>query len=132
MDTHVKVLGAVNVAFGVLGVVAALVLSLVMGGTASIVSIVGASGDPDAAIAVPIIGITGLAIVILLLALSLPSVFVGIGLLQRKRWARIAGIVLSIMSLPMIPFGTILGIYGLWVLFSKETERLFTPAATTT
>jgi hypothetical protein len=25
----------------------------------------------------------------------------------------------------MIPFGTIVGAYGLWVLFSKDTERLF-------
>ena len=26
----------------------------------------------------------------------------------------------------MVPFGTIVGAYGLWVLFSKDTERLFT------
>jgi hypothetical protein len=25
----------------------------------------------------------------------------------------------------MVPLGTIVGVYGLWVLFSKETERLF-------
>ena len=35
------------------------------------------------------------------------------------------------MSLIMIPFGTVLGAYGLWVLFSKETERLFAPTAIT-
>ena len=35
--------------------------------------------------------------------------------------------VVSILSLMMVPFGTIVGVYGLWVLFSKETERLFTP-----
>jgi len=36
--------------------------------------------------------------------------------------------VISILSLMMIPFGTIVGVYGLWVLFSKDTERLFTPS----
>ena len=37
--------------------------------------------------------------------------------------------VISILSLMMIPFGTIVGVYGLWVLFSKETEKLFTTAS---
>jgi hypothetical protein len=36
--------------------------------------------------------------------------------------------VISILSLMMIPFGTIVGVYGLWVLFSKDTERLFAPS----
>jgi len=28
-------------------------------------------------------------------------------------------------QLAMIPFGTVVGVYGVWVLFSKETEGLF-------
>jgi len=48
-----------------------------------------------------------------------------IGLLRLRPWARIAGIVVSILSLVAFPLGTVLGIYGLWVLFSKDTERLF-------
>jgi hypothetical protein len=24
-----------------------------------------------------------------------------------------------------VPFGTALGVYGLWILFNRETERLF-------
>jgi len=76
-------------------------------------------------LAVPIIGLTGMALVVFLLLTSLPSVIVGIGLLRHSPWARIAGIVLSIVSLIMIPFGTMVGVYGLWVLFSKDTERLF-------
>jgi len=123
MDTHVKVLGAIQVAFGAIGMMFALLLVFVFGGAAGIV---GASGDPQAAIAVPIIGLTGMALITFLVILSLPSVIVGIGLLKRRPWARIAGIVISIMSLVMVPFGTVVGVYGLWVLFSKETEPLFT------
>jgi len=113
-----------NIAFGAMGLMGALVLTLVFGGAAGIA---GASGDPQAAIAIPLIGITGIALVGVLLVLSLPGVIVGIGLLRLSPWARIAGIVLSIMSLIAIPFGTVIGIYGIWVLFSKDTERLFTP-----
>jgi len=122
MDTHVKVLGVLEIAFGIMGLMGAAILSVVFGIGASAVT---ASGDPDAAVALPFIGITGVALVLFLVALSLPGIIIGIGLLRLRPWARIAGIVLSILSLMMIPFGTIVGAYGLWVLFSKETERLF-------
>jgi hypothetical protein len=131
MDTHVKVLGALQVALGAIGLLVALLLILVFGGAAGIV---GASGDPRAAVAIPIIGLTGTALVAFLLATSLPGVVVGVGLLRRRAWARIAGIVLSIIELMMIPFGTLIGVYGLFVLFSRDTERLFatsTPDHTT-
>jgi hypothetical protein len=122
METHLKVLAAVQIVCGALGVMAALVLTLIFGGT---LSIVGASGDPEAAMAIPIIGITGIAVVVFLLVLSLPGIVVGIGLWQRRPWARVGGIVLSVFNLFGVPFLTLLGIYGLWVLFSKETEGLF-------
>jgi hypothetical protein len=131
MDKHVKVLGALQVALGAIGLLVALLLILVFGGAAGIV---GASGDPRAAVAIPIIGLTGTALVAFLLATSLPGVVVGVGLLRRRAWARIAGIVLSIIELMMIPFGTLIGVYGLFVLFSRDTERLFatsTPDHTT-
>ena len=125
MHTHVKVLGALQIAFGAIGLLFAVLLVFVFGGAAGIV---GASGHPDAAVAVPIIGLTGMALVGFLALTSLPSVIVGIGLVRLRPWARIAGIVISIISLVMIPFGTIVGVYGLWVLFSTDSERLFTAA----
>jgi hypothetical protein len=88
-----------------------------------------ATNQDDGTIAVPIIGLTGMALVGFLVVTSLPSVIIGIGLLKMRPWARIAGIVISIILLVMIPFGTIVGAYGLWVLFSKDTERLFMTAA---
>jgi hypothetical protein len=130
MTTHVKVLGVLYVALSALGVASALFLALAVG-TAS--SIVGISADPqDAAVALPIIGVAGTALVVFLLALSLPGLITGIGLLKLQPWARIVGIVLSAINLINIPFGTVLGIYGLWVLLNKETEQLFsgTPPAT--
>ena len=124
MDTHVKVLGALQIALGAIGLLVAVLLVVVFGGAAGIV---GASGDPEASIAIPIIGLTGMTLVAFLLATSLPGVIIGVGLLRLRPWARIAGIVISIIGLMMIPFGTLVGLYGLWVLFSKDTERLFAP-----
>ena len=122
METHVKVLGALQIALGTMGLFAAAILLVVFGGVAGAV---GVTGEPDTAIALPIIGITGMALVTFLVLLSLPGVIIGIGLIRLQPWARIAGLVISILSLMMIPFGTIVGVYGLWVLFNKDSERLF-------
>jgi CBS domain containing-hemolysin-like protein len=102
MDTHVKVLGALQIALGALSLFAAFVLLVVFIGGASVVRV---SGDPDAQIALPIIGITGTALVTLLVVLSLPSIVTGIGLLRLRPWARIVGIVVSVFSLTLIPCG---------------------------
>lgn len=126
MQTHLKVLAVLFIVFGALGVVAALGLMAIFGVGAGIV---GATGDPDAALAIPIIGITGMALTIFLLALSVPGLITGFGLLKLKPWARILAIVLSAINLINIPFGTILGVYGLWVLLNGETERMFSASA---
>jgi hypothetical protein len=129
VQTHVKVLGVLYLAVGGCMLLGALFLAMTMGGVAGIV---GASADPeDAAIAVPILGIAGTALAGFFGIFSLPSLITGYGLLNFKPWARIVGIVLSAISLIMIPFGTIVGAYGLWVLLSKETERLFSAAPLT-
>jgi hypothetical protein len=129
VQTHVKVLGVLYLAVGGCMLLGALFLAMTMGGVAGIV---GASADPeDAAIAVPILGIAGTALAGFFGIFSLPSLITGYGLLNFKPWARIVGIVLSAISLIMIPFGTIVGAYGLWVLLSKEAERLFSSAPLT-
>lgn len=125
MDIHVKVLGALFVILGACGLLGALLLGMLFGGAAGLV---GASGDPDAAIAIPIIGLTGMALVGFVVMMSLPAVVIGAGLLQFRSWARIAGIVLSILQLIWFPLGTIVGAYGLWVLLSAGSAPLFTKA----
>jgi hypothetical protein len=130
LTTHVKVLGALFLALSAISLVAALVLALAVG-TAS--AIVGTAAEAhDAAIAIPIIGIAGTALVVFLVIVSLPGLIAGVGLLKFRPWARIAGIVVAILYLVHIPFGTIVGIYGLWVLFNKDTEPLFSEASAST
>src|SRR4026207_341924 len=123
MQTHVKVLGVIYLAFGALMLLAALFLFLTLGGVAGIV---GATAEPqDAAIAIPVLGFAGTALAAFLALFSLPSLITGYGLLNYKPWARVVGIVLSAISLINIPIGTVVGAYGLWVLLNQETERLF-------
>jgi hypothetical protein len=124
METHVKVVGVLNIVFAALGLCSAAVLGLIFAGSAAAIV---ADADADARVALPVLGLTGSALVGFLVVLSLPGLIVGIGIVKRQPWARIGGIVMAVMSLLVIPFGTVFGVYALWVLFSPDTERLFTP-----
>jgi hypothetical protein len=73
----------------------------------------------------PILGGIGLLVFVLMLALSIPGIVAGWGLLKFRSWARILTVVLSALHLFHVPFGTALGIYGLWVLLSNEGQKLF-------
>jgi hypothetical protein len=123
MDTHVKVLAILYLVFSALSVLAAVAILLVTG---AVTGIVGTAADPaDARMAIPFIRLGGTAVAIYFTALAVPGVVVGVGLLERRPWARVLGIVLAVLSLMHVPFGTALGVYGLWVLFNRETEGLF-------
>lgn len=123
METHVKTLGILHIVFGGLGVLLAVVVLFIFGGLAGLVGVAGPVDD--ARVAVPILGGIGTFVFFILLAFALPGLIAGIGLLQFRPWARILTIVLSIFELIHVPFGTALGIYGLWVMLSQGTERLF-------
>ncbi len=123
METHVKVLGFLQIILGSLGVLVSGFFMLLLGGIASLI---GVNANPeDAAIAIPIVGVIGTGIAMFVLALSVPGIIVGIGLLKFRPWARVLGLILSILLLIHVPFGTIVGVYGLWVLLTAETEQLF-------
>jgi hypothetical protein len=117
----VKILGILHIVFGALGVFAAMIVLLGFGGVSALV----AFDHSSDATAVPILGAIGTFVFILLLALSLPGFIIGIGLVQYRAWARLAGIILSAFDLVNVPIGTALGIYGLWVLLNRETEQMF-------
>jgi len=58
-----------------------------------------------------------------LLVLAVAGFVTGWALLERLLWARILALILAFVSLPAIPFGTLLGIYTLWVLLPAEAEE---------
>ncbi len=121
MEQHVKILAILHIVLGSLGVLAALTVMAVFGGIAGLIHVTNNLDVPAA----PIIGLIGGVLMIIILVLSFPGIIAGIGLLNFRPWARILAIVLSVLDLIHIPFGTALGIYGLWVLLSPQAEPLF-------
>src|SRR5215510_1925644 len=122
MATHLKVLAVIAIVLGVLGLIFTLVVVIVFGGVGAAI---GASQDSEKAIPMAIVGLTGVVLTIYLAITSAVALLCGYGLLQRRRWGRILGIIWAAVSLINFPVGTILGVYALWVLFNKETEAMF-------
>jgi hypothetical protein len=84
------------------------------------------SGDRQAT---AILGIVGTTVGLLLIALAIPGLVAGAGLLARKAWARILAIVVGILGLVNFPIGTAIGIYTLWVLMQDAATEYFAPRA---
>ena len=116
MEQHVKILGFLNIAMGILALLMAGVGALFVAGSGAI------SGEAEA---MAVTGIVGGLIGVLGLLFSIPAIIGGWFLLQHKEWARILILVLSGLNLLSFPFGTALGIYGLWVLLKPEASSLF-------
>lgn len=123
MQFHVKLLAVLHIVFACLAILVGLGLFVMFGGLAAIVAVTESGSDAFAGMAV--LGAIGTFLLVLLLVLSLPGLISGVGLLYMKPWARILGLVVSALNLLSFPFGTALGIYGLWVLVNQETGRLF-------
>ena len=125
MQDHVRILGVLFIVMGGLGFLIALFFLVIFG--LGLLGLAGAAAhqDPNAILAVPIIGVVGTFIAGFIAVCSLPTIVAGFGLLKYWPWARIVAIVLSALNLLSVPLGTALGIYGFWVLLNKETEPLF-------
>jgi len=61
----------------------------------------------------------------LVLALASATICITVGNRVRSFRARIPGIVLAVLLLPAFPFGTPVGLYGLWALLNKNAKELF-------
>ncbi len=122
MREHIRVLGILNIVMGCFTALAGIIVLIVMGGIAGVIT---ASADyGNQAIGGPIVAAIGFGVAIFLLVLAAPSIIGGWGLLKFKPWSRILMIVVSLFHLLHVPLGTALGVYGLWVLFSEEARRI--------
>ena len=62
----------------------------------------------------------------LIVMYAVPSVIAGMGLLSGKKWALILALVIGIISLPVFPLGTALGIYAI-IVFLMDQSKIYNP-----
>lgn len=116
MRTHIKVVAIVNIILGALGVLAG--LAQFFGGAFGSLfsgSIIGA-----------LVGVSvSLVFGAIFTCLAALRMLAGFGLMNGAQWARYTVILVSVLGLLNFPFGTIFGVYALWVLLSSEGQREF-------
>lgn len=57
---------------------------------------------------------------------TIPSFVAGYGLIKRKQWAKLWGIIAGVMAGMSFPMGTALCVYTLWFLFGDTGRELYT------
>ena len=124
MVSHVDLLGMLFIVWGLLTtLVGVSTLALGVGAVALITSANrGEGGEFAAGITVAIF--TALAIIAIVWGIV--HVAVGVPLRRRRPWSRIVALVLGSIDLLLLPYGTALGVYGLWVLLHEDGKKLFT------
>jgi hypothetical protein len=121
-DKHFTLLGTLYIGFGCMGVLAAVITFIIIAGAGLL------SGDT---IAIGITSTVATIIATIILIVCAPGIFVGIGILKRWDWIRVPMLVIGIMNLPAIPFGTIIGIYTLWLFQNTDIDSYLTSTGQT-
>jgi hypothetical protein len=116
LQVHIPILGWILIATHAFGLVIAILVFFLLTGIGAAV------GD---SIAFGVLSITGTTVGLFIAALSLPGVLAGYGLLTQKSWGRLAALVVLILGLLNFPIGTVIGVYGLWVLLQEESRYYF-------
>lgn len=118
LETHVTVVGWLQIVNGLLGIMWGVLLAAL---------ILGVGIAVEEAIVLRIMAVTASALGGLLLVLSVPGIIAGIGLLRRASWARVMALVLAVFELALFPIGTLLGGYTIFVLSQRSAPEVFGP-----
>ncbi len=119
VQQHVRLLGILWLALSALNAVGGVALFIVANTIFARHRFVDMGANAPPAFLHPFLIFIGFCI----LAKAALGFIAGWGLLQRESWARMLTIVLSFLALFNVPFGTALGIYGLWTLLPATSER---------
>jgi hypothetical protein len=117
MKKHVTVVGAIQIGFGILGLIAAVAAYFALTFARSQVI------NDD--IANTILKVVSVSVPLLIGFLSTLALVGGIGLFSYQPWARYLTIVVAALGCLNIPIGTLKGVYALWVLLQDDTIKLF-------
>jgi hypothetical protein len=117
MKKHVTLVAALQIGFSTIGLIGAIVIFFVLNFAGSFVE-----NDPTATMVMHFLS------TVLPLAIGCVSVVGlvgGIGLLSYQEWARILVMVIAAVGCLNVPFGTLKGVYSIWVLMQDESIKLF-------
>ena len=129
MERHVMVLGILTSLWGALAMLVGVALLLLSAGALAILA--GPDGEA-VGFAAGLTAGTFAALGVFALLWGGAHVWAAMLLRRHQPGGRILTLALAVVNLLVLPFGTALGIYALWVLLTHDGRRLFEPAAPVT
>ena len=118
MDIHVRALGVLNILYAIVGAAGAIAAFVLTGGLREFYT----SFDD------PMIGAIATTVLAMHAATAIPSFIGGLFVRRFHNWARVLLTVTSALDTLTVPLGTLIGLYGLWVLLTPEVDPLFNDA----
>jgi hypothetical protein len=123
MSTHVDFAGILFIVWGAVTVLIGL-STLALGiGAVSLMRSGSRGGGGQLAAGLTAAAFTTLAVIAIIWGVA--HVAVGVPLRRRKSWARLVALMLGSVDLMLLPYGTALGIYAMWVLLNEEGKKTF-------
>lgn len=124
MVAHVDFLGVLFIVWGLLTtLVGVSTLALGVGAVALIMSASRDGGGGQLAAGMTAAVFTTLAVIAIIWGAA--HVIVGVPLRRRQPLARLLALMLGSVDLLLLPYGTALGAYALWVLLNEKGKALF-------
>jgi hypothetical protein len=120
MKPHLHLLGILQVVWGSIGLLLG-ASTLILAGGAVAIGLSSAGREMPAGVTAAAFAVCAAA----LLLFGLMNVWAGAAIRRRQPSGRLAALGLAIPNLFVLPFGTALGIYTMWVLLHDETRRMF-------
>ena len=120
ITAHVNLLGILHVVWGWIGLLLGVSMLLLAGG-AVIIGVTAHGREIPAGVTAAAFALCAAA----LLAFGVGNAWAGRAIRQRLPAGRLAAMVLAVPNLFVLPFGTALGIYAMWVLLHDEARSLF-------
>ena len=123
-SSHVDFVGTLFTVWGILTTLIGFsTLALGIGAVAIITSASHGGGGGQVAAGLTAAAFTTLAIIAMVWGVA--HVGVGVPLRRHRPWSRLVALMLGSVDLVLMPYGTALGVYALWVLLNEDTKSLF-------
>ncbi len=119
VQSHLQLLGILWFAISAFNAIGGVVLYILANTLFAHLHEMGAPPEAPVGFLRPLLSVIG----VFVLAKAAVGFMAGWGLMHREPWARVLALVLGFISLFNIPFGTIVGIYTLWVLLPAQSQQ---------
>ena len=83
------------------------------------------AGEPPPEAVFGIFVVVMIFVLVITLAFMIPKLVAGYGLRKGKSWAKIWTIIACVLAVMSVPFGTAVGVYGLWFVFGDAGKAYF-------